>query len=68
MRSRLILHPVKSSSSPIYQVAHSFLMNSIVYINYSFSPITSVSSTYTMKNLLFEPFLDGHCLDIFLEP
>ena len=49
VRSRLIVHPTKSSSSPIDWAAYYFLMHSILFINYGLSPIYSVSYMYTMK-------------------
>ena len=50
MRSRLNVHPMKSSRSPIDQFLYYLLMHSIVSINAGFSPITNVSSTY-MKTI-----------------
>ena len=47
-RSRLIIHPTESSSSPIYQVVYYLLMHPIVFINAGLSPIYSVSYIYTM--------------------
>ena len=47
-RSRSIVHPDKSYSSPIDPVTYYFLMYSIVLINSGLSSIYSVPSTYTI--------------------
>ena len=66
--SRLIVNPTKSSSSPIYRFIYCFLMHSIVFINAGLSPVSSVSSTYTITitvlsscTLYNRPGLVLHC-------
>ena len=49
VRSRLIVHTTKSSSSPIDQVTYSLLRHSAVSINTGLSPIENMASTYNMK-------------------
>ena len=56
MRSRLIAHSTKSSSSPVDLFAHYFLVHSIISINYGLSPIVILSSTYTINNGVPSPF------------
>ena len=84
VRSRLIVHTMKSSSSPIDQVAYYFLLYSIISINAGLYPIEIVSYTYTVTIAVlssftlytiqgsvlhfFEPRLEVHYLDVFLEP
>ena len=48
VRSRLIVHSMKSSNSPNDSVAYYILMNSITLINSGLSTISSMKSTYTM--------------------
>ena len=48
MRSHLIIHLIKSSSLPIYQVLYSFFMHPIVFINAVLSLIYRVLYTYTI--------------------
>ena len=42
VRSRLIVNPKSYSRGPVYLVAYSFLMHSIVSINSTLSPISSI--------------------------
>ena len=46
VRSRLIVHPKNSSSSPVKRVTYYFLMHSTVLINAGLSPIDIISYTY----------------------
>ena len=47
-RSHLIVNPKSYFSGTVDQVANYFLMYSIVSINYGWSPICSIISTYTV--------------------
>ena len=48
VRSCFIVHPKKSSNSPIDRVAYSFLVHLIEFINDGLSSIESLPSMYTM--------------------
>ena len=70
MKSHLIVHPTKSSSSTIDQFEQYFLMHSIIFIHYGFYPISGMSSTYTIIITFLSSFnrykIQGlvlHCLD-----
>ena len=49
VRSRLIVHPTNSSSSPFDWFTHDFLMHSVLFVNLGLSQIDSVLYRYTMK-------------------